>query len=277
MESKIIPLEDYYPQICITKSKINSRLENLKIRFRDINGIAQLAHIKIKFNISNYLMCIDDKKKYSSLIGMERNNANLNQNESILFNNLAIGQVYLIEFLPDVVSKYCSDKKCPSFKYGNSDWNNSTCEVCHKMILVLQSNELNQLKFDQENCFENVYKLDERLDENISLEMLLKHVYIVKISTEIKLNPRILSYSSSEFNKNHFCSVEPKITNFKEPLISSKVMYIIIAIKIIVLLTVSAVLILKYYHWLYSEIHLNFNNLLIKFSFFFPKTNISKV
>jgi hypothetical protein len=200
-------------------------------------------------------MCSEDKNNDTDLIGLLKNKKSSNQNEIVSFNNSVTGQVYLIELIPDIESEYCP-KTCPSLKYDqlNFDWSIGSCSVCHKMILVLQSSKLQQLEFDKEKCFENAYKLDGKLDQNISLELLYKYVYIVKSSTEIQLPASILSYSSSHFNKDHFCSVESKLINFKEPIISSKGILTIALIKLLVILAIFFILTVMYSYRLYGKL-----------------------
>ena len=214
--------------------------------------------MKIKFHINLYLLCISDD--ISSLIDADltskiKDTKTLKQNEEIEFDDLVIGQIYMIEIIPNITSKLCPKHgaPCPNIKYDYSSLlNNISCGECNNMVLILPVKEFYEVRLGKETCLENINTSDIlKID---SYHLLYKNVHLVTSEnfSKKKLPTRMLANSLNEHSKNHYCSVEYASKNFKEPL-TNKEIFFILTLNFILIMLLSFILILIYSYALYGE------------------------
>ena len=182
----------------------------------------------------------------------------LKANEEFFFDKLAIGQLYIIEVIPNLNSSYCGTL-CPSFntEYYNSVDNlkNYTCQKCSKMILIFHNTELVHRKMlnGEVRCFENNY--DSFLSSTNQCEVSL----FENLKVQIVPNDRPLDYDKSCVRplKYHLCSIETKMINYKY--ISYRIIIMVsLPILLIISFFILSFFLLNYSFELYSSYYFVF-------------------
>ena len=86
-------------------------MNSLKLRFHDNRHVAQA--FKVEYTVRFYLMCLEDDlyETLENLNSTLKNSSQINPNEELVFNNLAIGQLYIIEVIPIMNSNKLSENK----------------------------------------------------------------------------------------------------------------------------------------------------------------------
>jgi hypothetical protein len=154
-------------------------------------------------------------------------------NKEVLIDNLSIGQLYVIEIIPNITSNHCKTL-CP---YIEDDIfmpkEEYSCEKCKKMEFFLFNKE--KLQFESP-CF-----------DNIQINTDDQHTYSVgKVHLVADDTPIIFPLDILDHVKNHFCPIEESeiIIPYKELFISF----------VIILILVGVISIFKYLLILYGKL-----------------------
>ena len=231
----------------------NKKLNGLNLHFYDNRSVAQ--SFQVEYTVRLYRLCLQDDL-YDTLENLNitlKYNTLLKPNEEFFFDNLAIGQLYIIEVIPKLNSKKLSDNcstKCPIFEDTNAtNMKTYSCEVCKKMILVFHNTEDVSQKLNttnQQKCFEYNYQ------NNINICSDFRDFDILKVLILPNDTPLVCKTNTVSPRKYHVCSMEKKMIDYIE--IPYRTIFVIVFPSLIIFVVFIILLLLfNYSLQLYSK------------------------
>ncbi len=215
---------------------------------------------KVEYTVRFYLMCLEDDlyETLENLNSTLKNSSQINPNEELVFNNLAIGQLYIIEVIPIMNSNKLSEKcstKCPIFDDRNMDSSaihlkKYVCEECKKMILIFHNTEdvIQSLsRTNESKCFEFNYKNDTNICSDFRNFENLK---VLVLSNDNPLSS--CKANTLHPRKYHVCSMEKKMIDYKE-IPYKTILAVILPSFMIFVIVIMLLLLLNYSIKLYSK------------------------